>query len=85
MEEYVERLRLVFAQLRRVLAADGTGWLNLGDTYSTGRSGAGDARRAGHRRPLPAKNLVGVPWRVALALQEDGWILRSSSRAPSWL
>ena len=63
----MQHLRGVFAELRRVLAADGTCWLNLADTYRTGRPGR-----------LPAKNLVGVPWRVAFALQEDGWLLRSN-------
>jgi site-specific DNA-methyltransferase (cytosine-N4-specific) len=66
VEDYIEHLRAVFAELRRVLTADGTCWLNLGDTYSTGRPGQ-----------APAKNLLGVPWRVALTLQQDGWILRS--------
>ncbi|AYQ98553.1 methyltransferase [Mycobacterium phage Reptar3000] len=56
--EYVEKLRKLFGELRRVLADDGTLWLNLGDTYK-------------------GKNLLGMPWRVALALQDDGWILRN--------
>ena len=63
---YVDRLVTVFAELRRVLRDDGTLWLNLGDSYS----GSGVAG-------LPSKGLIGVPWRVALALQDDGWILRS--------
>jgi site-specific DNA-methyltransferase (cytosine-N4-specific) len=66
VEEYVEHLRAVFAELRRVLAVDGACWLNLGDTHSTAIPGQ-----------EPAKNLLGLPWRVALALQQDGWILRS--------
>lgn len=57
-EEYVGRLREVFAAVRRVLRPDGTLWLVLGDTYKS-------------------KQLVGIPWRVALALQADGWWLRS--------
>jgi DNA modification methylase len=60
--EYVERMRGVFAEVRRVLADDGTLWLNIGDSY---------ARQGG------AKNLLGIPWRVAFALQDDGWILRN--------
>lgn len=88
--EYVDRMVLLFRELRRVLADDGTLWLNLGDSYSSvgGTSGTGVNARVGNTlkqhdsrtRPasdLPAKNLLGVPWRVALALQEDGWILRS--------
>lgn len=88
--EYVERMVVLFRELRRVLADDGTLWLNLGDSFSSvgGASGVGVAARVGNTlkqrdsrtRPasrLPAKNLLGVPWRVAFALQEDGWILRS--------
>lgn len=89
--EYVEALRLVFAEVRRALAADGTCWLNLGDSYQSSGGhtsiGAG-SQRAGRsnidqqnaskvRSDLPSKNLLGIPWRVAFALQDDGWILRS--------
>jgi DNA modification methylase len=56
--EYVERLRVLFAELRRVLADDGTLWLNIGDSYTE-------------------KNLLGIPWMLAFALREDGWILRN--------
>src|SRR5690606_5890373 len=109
--EYVERMRQVFAEVRRVLADDGTLWLNLGDSYSgAGPSGAtydsattrrraeGDgtdgvfrvSKRLGERgldysrkkpKPtggIPSKNLLGIPWRVAFALQDDGWILRNA-------
>jgi DNA modification methylase len=82
---YVENLRDVFSEARRVLADDGTCWLNLGDSYSAGGSAAtglhayAGASLAGRRaRDLPPKNLLGLPWRVALALQEDGWILRNA-------
>lgn len=85
--DYVDRLRLLFAELRRVLADDGAVWLNLGDTYSTYRdSSAGRSGGRSRAELLPAransatgigrKQLLGVPWRVALALQDDGWILR---------
>lgn len=57
---YVETMRAVFSECRRVLADDGTLWLNLGDRYGKD------------------KNLLGMPWRVAFALQDDGWILRNS-------
>ncbi len=100
VHEYVERLVAVFDGLRRVLADDGTLWLNLGDSYTgswgaqgrtrdttsglhtkvvQGRQYAQGHRRTGSRRDgePPAKNLLGVPWRVALALQDDGWFLRS--------
>jgi site-specific DNA-methyltransferase (cytosine-N4-specific) len=89
-------MRALFAELRRVLADDGTLWLNLGDSYAThdlggyrqgehlnpgGRQAAkGSGRnRAGTKAPgIPAKNLLGIPWRVAFALQDDGWILRNA-------
>lgn len=57
--EYVKTLVAVFSSLKPTLKANGTLWLNIGDTY------------------LSDKNLAGIPWRVALALQDDGWILRS--------
>jgi len=90
--EYVETMRAVFAEVRRVLADDGTLWLNLGDSYAnrmfvgrkdagrdfTGgggnRLGSGNPGLQGARVPvddLPAKNLLGMPWRVAFALQDD--------------
>jgi len=87
--EYVETMRAVFAEVRRVLADDGTLWLNIGDSYSGGSrstyhadSQTKSVRSHGHAetRPvtgLPGKNLLGMPWRVAFALQDDGWILRS--------
>jgi DNA modification methylase len=90
--EYVETMRAVFAEVRRVLADDGTLWLNLGDSYATGPTGTrkssglqgapnsttttagmGDKTRCG----VPEKNLLMVPERTALALQDDGWILRN--------
>lgn len=86
--EYVETMRAVFAEVRRVLADDGTLWLNLGDSYSSRSGGApqsGNIETNGgerFRRPraqdfVPAKNLMGMPWRTAFALQDDGWILRN--------
>lgn len=85
--EFVAALVAVFREARRVLADDGTLWLNLGDSYSGGSrstfdTNGGKARGRGHAeaRPvsgLPDKNLIGIPWRVAFALQDDGWILRN--------
>lgn len=83
--EYVETMRALFAEVRRVLADDGTLWLNLGDSYASGSrssyaSTGKAAGRVGASRPtsgLPSKNLLGIPWRVAFALQDDGWILRN--------
>jgi site-specific DNA-methyltransferase (cytosine-N4-specific) len=75
----------MFAEAWRVLADDGTCWLNLGDSYSAG-GGAATGKHAylgrhltGRRAPgIQPKNLLGLPWRVAFALQEDGWILRNA-------
>jgi len=97
--EYVAALVAVFVEVRRVLADDGTLWLNLGDSYSGSWGGQGVTResagmqgrvvdsgqyqqratKTGSIRPgaPPAKNLYGIPWRVAFALQDDGWILRN--------
>lgn len=91
--EYVETMRTLFAEVRRVLADDGTLWLNIGDSYNAyngnrGRSETGFSRNdplpalpkgAGLTTPtLAPKNLLGMPWRVAFALQDDGWILRNA-------
>jgi site-specific DNA-methyltransferase (cytosine-N4-specific) len=87
VEDYVERLTLVFRELRRVLREDGTLWLNVGDCYTSGGrtwrapDKKNPARAMSYRAPTPdglkPKDLVGVPWRVAMALQADGWYLRS--------
>ncbi|MER6092486.1 DNA-methyltransferase [Streptomyces bluensis] len=105
---YVEQMRQVFAEARRVLTNDGTLWLNLGDSYSSGQGalntgfnerwhgeGTGGQRKQEKGRPsrrrdgaqvaaarrsvtgMPAKNLLMIPERVAIALQDDGWILRN--------
>jgi len=96
-EAYVENMVGVFREVRRVLRADGTVWLNLGDSYAAGPKGnPGDQGDSiGRSRPgvqaerdrggfdktkipgLKPKDLVGIPWRVAFALQADGWYLRS--------
>lgn len=86
--DFVESLRAVFAEVRRVLSDDGTLWLNLGDSYNTagtrqGHRGSDDVSEKAHAQwygrntsGLPQKNLLGIPWRVAFALQDEGWILR---------
>ena len=66
MQDYLAALLQVFRLVHDLLADDGTLWLNLGDSYSTGFNRGG----------LPPKNLMGIPWRLALALQDDGWFLR---------
>ena len=88
-ELYVAKMVEVFREVKRVLKADGTLWINLGDTYSTGsggnqteslkqqsNGGTNMSPREAYKG-LPTKNLVGIPWRVAFALQADGWYLRS--------
>jgi len=85
---YIEHLRAVFDQLRRVLRPDGTAWLNLGDSYVANSDGYArhdllrphqpERRLRDRDATLAPKNLRGVPWRVALALQADGWWLRSA-------
>lgn len=86
--EYIETMRRVFTEVRRVLADDGTLWLNLGDSYTGHNGGAsgskflvGEKFKPGSpKRTVPGvpKNLLGIPWRVAFALQDDGWILRNA-------
>ncbi len=95
-EAYVESMVAAFREVKRVLRADGTVWLNLGDSYATkpqghsaewlertgGNMGLNSRNRTTHHETqlppgLAAKQLVGIPWRVAFALQADGWYLRS--------
>ncbi len=84
---FIQSLTSVFAEVKRVLKNDGILWLNIGDGYTSGNRGwrAPDKKnpnRAMSQRPdnppgLKDKDLIGVPWRLALALQENGWFLRS--------
>lgn len=92
-EEYVSKIVEVFREVRRVLRVDGTLWVNLGDSYSSGGrttttvqtvrgNCSQEAVRATNTRPpvidsVKAKDLVGVPWMTAFALRADGWYLRS--------
>lgn len=91
--EYVKNLVTVFNDVRRVLRKDGTLWLNIGDGYArnggTGNCGpnavVGNTKKLIQKRNckvpdcwgLKDRDLMGLPWRLAFALQEDGWILRS--------
>ena len=87
LPQYLNRLTEIFSEARRVLADDGVLWLNIGDSFTSGNRGwrAPDRKnpaRAMTVRPatpegLKAKDLIGLPWRLAFALQEDGWYLRS--------
>jgi site-specific DNA-methyltransferase (adenine-specific) len=86
--EFVESLCQVFDEVWRVLADDGTVWVNLGDSYAgaslsrasnNGRAGYGNPREGTFSRlgdGLKHKDLVGIPWRFAFAMQERGWYLR---------
>lgn len=88
--EYVENLVSVFREVKRVLKDEGTLWLNLGDTYAKrlntidlDKDWGGkqkESNRKNIKREIPlnlkAKDLIGIPWRVAFALQDDGWYLR---------
>lgn len=65
--EFVDALAAVLDEARRTLRDDGVLWLNLGDSYAGSNRGDG----------LKPKDLIGIPWRVAFALQEKGWWLRS--------
>lgn len=86
-DQFVQSLVEVFREVRRVLRDDGTLWLNLGDSYAGGGQGGhadGKVNKAVKyphlKKPsdigLKAKDLIGIPWRVAFALQADGWYLR---------
>lgn len=87
-DAYVANLVAVFREVRRVLKDDGTVWLNLGDSYNNFRvSQRGQSLHALEQRDKPTgrrpvdpglkeKDLIGIPWRVAFALQADGWYLR---------
>ena len=87
LAEYVKSIVTAFDAVRRVLADDGTVWLNVGDSYTSGnrRYRAPDRKnraRAMSVRPatpagLKPKDLIGVPWRLAFALQDAGWWVRS--------
>lgn len=92
-EAYVNHLVEVFREVRRVLREDGTLWLNIGDSYANdgkwGGSTGGKHVAALHGNTavgrkqrntgLKPKDLVGIPWRVAFALQADGWWLRAEN------
>ena len=85
--DYIKSIVVTFDKLRRVLSDDGTVWLNVGDSYTSGnrRYRAPDRKnraRAMSVRPatpegLKPKDLIGVPWRLAFALQDAGWWVRS--------
>ena len=87
LPQFLNQLTRIFSEVKRVLTADGTLWLNIGDGYTSGNRGyrgadkKNPARAMNTRPPTPdglkPKDLIGVPWRLAFALQDDGWFLRS--------
>jgi len=87
LHQFINKLVMVFSEVRRVLKPDGTLWLNIGDGYTSGNRGyrAPDKKnpaRAMSIRPdtpegLKPKDLLGIPWKLAFALQDNGWYLRS--------
>jgi site-specific DNA-methyltransferase (cytosine-N4-specific) len=87
LDAYVKSLAAIFDEVGRVLREDGVLWLNVGDSYTSGGRSwrapdrKNPARAAAWRPPTPPglkpKDLIGVPWRIAFALQDAGWYLRS--------
>ncbi len=86
-QDFVESMVRVFREIHRVLKDDGTVWLNLGDSYNGSGGAGGDYNKGGLKEGQPRykgrnvpslkrKDLIGIPWRVAFALQDDGWYLR---------
>jgi DNA modification methylase len=91
-QDFVEQLCLVFDEVWRVLKDDGTIWVNLGDSYAGSGKGSpgnfgkhapsGSARHLEHKHSgivpdgLKPKDLVGIPWRFAFAMQDRDWYLR---------
>ena len=87
-DDFIEQLCVVFDEVWRVLKDDGTIWVNLGDSYAgnnsrasnNGRAGFGNEREGVFAKTgegLKHKDLVGIPWRFAFAMQARGWYLRS--------
>ena len=86
-EKFVDSMVQVFREVKRVLRDDGTLWLNLGDSYNGSGGAGGDYNKGGLKEGQPKyngrnittlkpKDLIGIPWKVAFALQSDGWYLR---------
>jgi site-specific DNA-methyltransferase (adenine-specific) len=91
IDGFVQNLVDAFAAIKPALADDGCVFLNLGDTYynAKGKPHGVDNKHRSRRMSglravdgpglgLPRKSLIGIPWRVALAMQADGWTLRSA-------
>lgn len=87
VDAYVDRMVGLFREVRRALRSDGVFWLNIGDSFNGSGGAGGDYNEGGLRAGQPTypgrridglkpKDLIGVPWRLAFALQADGWYLR---------
>jgi len=91
LDDYISNLVNVFSEAKRILKNDGTLWLNLGDSYNGSGKGVWKKRNKRNQKEtyvpkqdvkpsrvegLKPKDLIGVPWKVAFALQQDGWYLR---------
>jgi site-specific DNA-methyltransferase (cytosine-N4-specific) len=87
VDDYLADLVALFREVRRTLRSDGTLWVNIGDSYTSGgrtwrdTDSKNKARGMDYRAPTPdglkPKDLIGVPWKLAFALQTDGWYLRT--------
>jgi len=87
LDEYINTLVDIFREVRRVLKPDGTFWLNIGNTYTSGgrkwrqEDDKNKGRAMSYRPPTPPglkkKDLIGVAWLLALKCQLDGWYLRN--------
>jgi len=87
VNDYIQNLVDIFKEVKRTLRDDGTLWLNIGDSYTSGgrtwrqKDSKNKGRAMDYRPPTPEglkpKDLIGVPWKLAFALQADGWYLRS--------
>lgn len=87
IDDYINNLVILFREVKRTLRNDGVLWLNIGDSYTSGNrkwrqaDEKNPARAMSYRPPTPEglkpKDLIGVPWKLAFALQNDGWYLRS--------
>lgn len=89
--DYVKHLVEIFAEIKRVMRDDAVLWINIGDTFAATTKGSGghnpkqdsnrgswmEDRKGKIPEGLKPKDLCGIPWRVAFALQDDGWYLRS--------
>ncbi|MFA5565122.1 MAG: site-specific DNA-methyltransferase [Acidimicrobiia bacterium] len=87
LDEYLKSLVRIFDEVGRILSSNGTLWVNIGDSYTSGNrtwrapDPKNSARAMAMRPPNPEgtknKDLIGIPWRFALAMQDAGWYVRS--------